>query len=205
MSLTAAEVAEIMRLVEQSTFDELTLEMNGVKLTLKRGAAVQVNGAALPPAGGLAAGAAIGAIGAGGPAAATTLGSVTTASGSNGGSGGASAARPVGATGTTSVPAATYTVGTNAPVSAVPPRDASSHDVPSPLLGTFYRSPKPGAPPFVEVGAKVEEDTVIAIIEVMKLMNTVRAGTRGTVSDIFIQDGALVEFDQPLIRVRKSA
>ena len=205
MSLTAAEVAEIMRLVEQSTFDELTLEMNGVKLTLKRGAAVQVNGAALPPAGGLAAGAAIGAIGAGGPAAATTLGSVTTASGSNGGSGGASAARPVGATGTTSGPAATYTVGTNAPVSDVPPRDANSHDVPSPLLGTFYRSPKPGAPPFVEVGAKVEEDTVIAIIEVMKLMNTVRAGTRGTVSDIFIQDGALVEFDQPLIRVRKSA
>ena len=49
---------------------------------------------------------------------------------------------------------------------------------PSPLLGTFYRAPKPGAPPFVEVGAPVEEDTIIGIIEVMKLMNTVRAGVQ---------------------------
>jgi acetyl-CoA carboxylase biotin carboxyl carrier protein len=215
VSLTAAEVAEIMRMVEQSTFDELTLEMNGVKLTLKRGAAVQVNGAALQPAGGLAAGAAIGSlgaagIGAGGAAlgAATASGSSTPASASHASANGGavpSAARPGATTGTTSGPAATYAVGTNAPVSDVPARDASSHDVPSPLLGTFYRSPKPGAPPFVEVGAKVEEDTVIAIIEVMKLMNTVRAGTRGTVTDIFAADGALVEFDQPLIRVRKSA
>ena len=52
----------------------------------------------------------------------------------------------------------------------------------SPLLGTFYRAPKPGAPPFVEVGSAVEADTVVAIIEVMKLMNTVRAGVRGTVT-----------------------
>jgi acetyl-CoA carboxylase biotin carboxyl carrier protein len=81
---------------------------------------------------------------------------------------------------------------------------ANEHDVPSPLLGTFYRSPKPGAPPFVEVGSPVEADTVIAIIEVMKLMNTVRAGVRGTVTDIFSADGSLVEFEQPLIRVSKA-
>jgi biotin carboxyl carrier protein len=71
-------------------------------------------------------------------------------------------------------------------------------------LGTFYRSPKPGAPPFVEVGAKVEAETVVAIIEVMKLMNTVRAGVRGTVTEILAKDGALVEYDEPIFRVRKS-
>ncbi len=63
--------------------------------------------------------------------------------------------------------------------------DPNGHEaVPAPLLGTFYRAPKPGAPPFVEVGAKVEADTVIGIIEVMKLMNTVRAGCAARVTEI---------------------
>ena len=73
------------------------------------------------------------------------------------------------------------------------------------MLGVFYRAPKPGEPPFVEVGAKVEEDTIIGIIEVMKLMNTVRAGVRGEVAEILAENGALVEFDQTLLRVRKAA
>ncbi|MGS0014447.1 acetyl-CoA carboxylase biotin carboxyl carrier protein, partial [Escherichia coli] len=64
-----------------------------------------------------------------------------------------------------------------------PPADPNSVNVPAPLLGTFYRAPKPGAPPFVEIGAKVEADTIIGIIEVMKLMNTVRAGVRGVVTE----------------------
>ncbi len=75
---------------------------------------------------------------------------------------------------------------------------------PAPLLGTFYRAPKPGAPPFVEVGAAVEADTIVGIIEVMKLMNTVRAGVRGTVAEVLAADGALVEFGEILLRVRKS-
>ena len=87
-----------------------------------------------------------------------------------------------------------------APQGATP--DAGLHEVRSPLLGTFYRAPKPGAAPYVEVGSAVEEDTVVAIIEVMKLMNTVRAGLRGTVSEVLVSDGVLVEYDQPLIRVR---
>jgi len=61
--------------------------------------------------------------------------------------------------------------------------DPTAVDLPSPLLGTFYRSPKPGAPPFVQVGSQVEADSIIGIIEVMKLMNTVRAGVRGTVAE----------------------
>ena len=88
-------------------------------------------------------------------------------------------------------------------ICAAPVADPNIQDVPSPLLGTFYRSPKPGAPPFVEVGAQVEADTIIGIIEVMKLMNTVRAGVRGTVAELPAADGALVEFGATLLRVRR--
>ena len=56
--------------------------------------------------------------------------------------------------------------------------------VPAPLPGTFYRAPRPGAAPFVEVGGEVHEDTVVAIVETMKLMNSVHAGTRGRVAEI---------------------
>ncbi len=72
------------------------------------------------------------------------------------------------------------------------------------MLGTFYRSPKPARPPFVEVGASVTEDSIVAIIEVMKLMNTVRAGVRGTITEIIPGDGTLVEYDQPILRIRKA-
>jgi acetyl-CoA carboxylase biotin carboxyl carrier protein len=163
VSLTAADVAEIMRLVEQSSFDELTLELDGVKLSLRRGAAVSAA-----------------------PSANLTRDTP-------------SAARASADPGTANGGAATRA---NA-ISSVA-ADPNVHDVPSPLLGTFYRSPKPGAPPYVEVGATVEEDTVVAIIEVMKLMNTVRAGVRGTVTEILPADGTLVEYEQTLLRVRKT-
>ena len=77
-------------------------------------------------------------------------------------------------------------------------------DVPAPLLGNFYAAPRPGEPPFVAVGDTVGEDSVIGIIEVMKLMNSVRAGVAGTVVAILAVDGAAVEEGQPLIRVAKS-
>jgi acetyl-CoA carboxylase biotin carboxyl carrier protein len=88
----------------------------------------------------------------------------------------------------------------------VPPAadDPNSVGVTAPLLGTFYRAPKPGAAPFVEVGSQVEEDTIIGIIEVMKLMNTVRAGVRGRVIQILCQDGALVEYGETLMRLGKT-
>jgi acetyl-CoA carboxylase biotin carboxyl carrier protein len=159
VSLTAADVAEIMRLVEQSGFDELTLEIDGFKLSLRRGTP-----------------------------AASDLNRASQAS---------AAAVPAVAVATAAVP----------DTSAAPPpspADPNVYDVTSPLLGTFYRAPKPGAPPFVEVGARVEEETVVAIIEVMKLMNTVRAGVRGTVIEILVGDGALAEYGETLLRVRKS-
>jgi acetyl-CoA carboxylase biotin carboxyl carrier protein len=76
-------------------------------------------------------------------------------------------------------------------------------DVPAPLLGNFYAAPRPGEPPFVSVGDTVNEDSVIGIIEVMKLMNSVRAGVAGTVVAILAVDGSAVDEGQPLIRVAK--
>jgi acetyl-CoA carboxylase biotin carboxyl carrier protein len=76
-------------------------------------------------------------------------------------------------------------------------------DITSPMLGTFYRAPKPGSAPFVDIGSAVDEDSVIAIIEVMKLMNTVRAGARGVITQILPADETLVEFGEVLMRMRK--
>jgi len=75
--------------------------------------------------------------------------------------------------------------------------------VTAPLLGIFYRAPRPGAAPYVEVGSEVQEDTVVGIIEVMKLMNSVRAEVRGTVVEILVEDGATVEYGQVLLRVSR--
>jgi acetyl-CoA carboxylase biotin carboxyl carrier protein len=74
----------------------------------------------------------------------------------------------------------------------------------SPLPGTFYRAPQPGAAPFVEVGAAVTPDTVIAIIETMKLMTSVTAGCTGVIEEITAQNATLVEADAVLMRVKAS-
>jgi len=75
-------------------------------------------------------------------------------------------------------------------------------DVPAPLLGNFFSAPRPGDPPFVEPGDTVGADTTIGIIEVMKLMNPIRAGVTGTVVAILAENGKAVEEGQPLVRVR---
>jgi acetyl-CoA carboxylase biotin carboxyl carrier protein len=82
-----------------------------------------------------------------------------------------------------------------------PPARAGLREVRAPLLGTFYRAPKPGAPPFVEVGSRVEEDTVVGIVETMKLMNSVLAGVRGTVAEICLADAQFAEQGAVLLRV----
>lgn len=69
----------------------------------------------------------------------------------------------------------------------------------APMVGTFYRSPAPGAPPFVEVGQAVDEHTTVCIIEVMKLMNSIPAGTSGRVQQVLVADGAPVDTGAPLI------
>jgi len=150
LTLTAKDVAEIMRILEESSFDELTLEMDGVKLKLQRGSALpQLPD---PPA----------------------------------------------------TPAAP-------PISPLlqprikPPSEPGLVEITAPLLGIFYVAPKPGEPPFVEVGSKVGKQTVIGIIEVMKLMHTVHAGVKGDVAEILVRNGAAVEYGEILMRVRPEA
>ncbi|HEY2601023.1 MAG TPA: biotin/lipoyl-containing protein [Thermoleophilaceae bacterium] len=71
----------------------------------------------------------------------------------------------------------------------------------SPMLGTFYRAEAPGAAPFVDVGATVEPDTIVCLIEVMKMMNSIPAGVAGKVVEVCADNAALVEYGQPLFRV----
>ena len=76
------------------------------------------------------------------------------------------------------------------------------HVIRSPMVGTFYRASEPGAKPFVEEGARVAPDTVVCIIEVMKLMNSVSAGVHGVVERVLVENAHMVEFGQPLIAIR---
>ena len=71
----------------------------------------------------------------------------------------------------------------------------------SPLLGIFYRSPKPGAPPFIEVGSRVSEDDTVCLVEVMKLYNTVKAGLKGRIVKICAENNQMVEYNQTLFLV----
>lgn len=151
MPLTAGDVAEIVRLLEESEFDELHFEQDGLKLTLKRGSAPTAPDA--PPA-------------------------PTVADGPAG-----AGRKPRGELTSTAA--------------------AGLVQVTAPFVGIFHRAPKPGAPPYIEVGSEVQEDTIIGIIEVMKLMNTVRAEVQGTVVEILVQDGAVVEYGQVLVRIAR--
>jgi acetyl-CoA carboxylase biotin carboxyl carrier protein len=72
----------------------------------------------------------------------------------------------------------------------------------APLLGTFYVAPEPGAPPFVQVGAVITEDTTVGLIEVMKVFNSVRASVKGTITQVVAQNGQFVEYGQTLFLVK---
>ena len=76
------------------------------------------------------------------------------------------------------------------------------HTVASPMLGTFYRAQAPGADPFVDVGTRVEPDTIVCLIEVMKMMNSVPAGVVGTIVEVCAENAQLVEDGEPLFQVR---
>lgn len=95
-------------------------------------------------------------------------------------------------------------VGTGLPRSASVARHSSAgrgHTVRAPLVGTFYRSPEPGAPPFAEVGDVVRVGQQLAVIEAMKLMNAIEADRDGRVTAVLIDNAQGVEFDQPLFEL----
>jgi acetyl-CoA carboxylase biotin carboxyl carrier protein len=90
-----------------------------------------------------------------------------------------------------------------APAPATPPTPSSNGhaEIVAPMLGTFYRQEAPGKAPFVEVGSQIEAGTVVCVIEVMKMMNSIEAGVSGTISEICADNAELVEYGQPLFRV----
>ncbi|NLZ12038.1 MAG: acetyl-CoA carboxylase, biotin carboxyl carrier protein [Alcaligenaceae bacterium] len=175
MSFTHDDVQRIIQLLNTSHFDELHLELDGIKLDLRRH-------------------------GAGSPASVATAMPASTPS-----PGLAAAAAPARSLSASASSASTVpTVATSSSPVAAAGSSASGDllEVRAPMLGVFYRSPKPGADPFVTPGTAVEPDTVIGIIEVMKLMNSVPANLRGEVVEVLAKDGELVEYDQVLMRVR---
>ncbi len=156
MSLTRKDIAEIEKLLQDSSFEELELEIDGLKIHLRRDGAARV------------------------PATSGDVGSASAAS------------------------CASSAESDTVLMPALAPRaveDPALVTVRAPLLGNFYRAPKPGAPPFVDVGMAVLPDTIVGIIEVMKLMNTVRAGVSGVVHEICAMDGKLVEHGETLLRI----
>jgi acetyl-CoA carboxylase biotin carboxyl carrier protein len=93
------------------------------------------------------------------------------------------------------------------PAAAPPPvamPTISEQEIKSPMIGTFYRSPSPEAAPYVEVGAEVNAETVVCIIEAMKVMNEIKAEAKGVITQVMVENAKPVEFGQPLFKLRPS-
>ena len=89
------------------------------------------------------------------------------------------------------------------PASAPAPATAEL-EIKSPMIGTFYRSPSPESAPYIEVGAEVNPETVVCIIEAMKVMNEIKAEAKGIITQVMVENAKPVEFGQPLFKLRPS-
>ena len=158
MNLSSDDVRDILRLLDTLPFDELSLETESFRLSLRRTADGWTQAAQALSAPNLV--------------------------------------EP----GEAEAPAAATPAKATAPAAR-----AGLLEVRAPLLGTFYRAPRPGAGPFVEVGSVVHEDTIVGIIETMKLMNSVPAGVRGKVVDICLGNAAFADQGAVLMRVDPEA
>ncbi len=88
------------------------------------------------------------------------------------------------------------------PIVQPPPPPSNELEIKSPMIGTFYRAPSPESAPYVEVGTEVSPETVVCIIEAMKVMNEIKAECRGVISQVLAENAKPVEFGQPLFKVR---
>lgn len=176
-SLNMDELRELVELINEYGFTDFELENKDVRVRLRRELAPQIvtsSTSAPPPATG-----------------AHTHTEVSTAQPSSGASGASN--RVV------------TPVATSAEAQPEKPagEDEDLHMIPSPIVGTFYRAPSPQAEPFVGLGSQVSPDTVVCIIEAMKLMNEILAETTGVVAKIYVENGQPVEYGQPLFGIRK--
>jgi acetyl-CoA carboxylase biotin carboxyl carrier protein len=177
VDLTSDDVRDILQLLDGLPYQELTLETASFRLALRRdagGAWTQTMQVLAEPTVLPSAGAPV------------TDGPITA---------GPVVAAPVAAGGATGA-GATAGAGESAVGDGLV-------EVRAPLLGTFYRAPRPGAPPFVTVGSEVAPDTVVCIIETMKLMNSVTAGVDGTVTEILLENAQFAAQGVALMRVRE--
>ena len=106
-------------------------------------------------------------------------------------------AQPLALEGAASFPAAVAVAAASAATDSV--------EIKSPMVGTFYRSPAPDAPVYIQIGQEVNEETVVCIIEAMKVMNEIKAEARGTISEVLVENAKPVEFNTPLFRIKKAA
>ena len=103
-----------------------------------------------------------------------------------------------------SLPTTAGSFATAAPAATVGADETGFAYVKSPMVGTFYRSPSPENPSFVDVNTKVEDKTVVCIIEAMKIMNEIQAEVKGTVTEILVENGQPVEYGQRLFKIKLS-
>lgn len=89
-----------------------------------------------------------------------------------------------------------------APVGNMPAAATGEVEIKSPMIGTFYRAPSPEAASYIEVGSEVNPDTVVCIIEAMKVMNEIKAEAKGVITQVLVENAKPVEFGQPLFKVR---
>jgi acetyl-CoA carboxylase biotin carboxyl carrier protein len=89
-----------------------------------------------------------------------------------------------------------------APVTLPPPMATSDLEIKSPMVGTFYRAPSPESANYVEIGSEVNSDTVVCIIEAMKVMNEIKAEIKGVITQVLVENAKPVEFGQPLFKIR---
>jgi len=177
VELTNDDVQDILRLLDAMPYQQLELETASFRLTLRRTA----DGGWTQATDVLAA-SAVGALAAGAP----PIADGAAAAGDGAAAAGDRAAAAADGTGPELPPAA----------------GDDLVDVRAPLLGTFYRAPRPGAPPFVTIGSEVAPGTVVCIIETMKLMNSVTAGVAGTVAAIVLENAQFAPQGTVLMRVR---
>ena len=99
------------------------------------------------------------------------------------------------------IPVAAFAPAAAATPASVEEPQGQGEVIPSPIVGTFYASPSPDSEPYVKVGSRVSEDTIVCIIEAMKVMNEIKAQTSGTIVEILCKAGQAIEFDEPLFKI----